>query len=409
MELRFAWKKSKFINLLVFLTNMGLPIFMVLPIILNSNTTPFIVLMRFFILGISILLFVFPYNASIKQGKAPLAFWAFIFFWMVYLTRVVFDLFIFPITIHSQNIDTTKILSFAFFMCFLPVVAIYRNREFIDYSYISEKFIYWLFFESVVVILLLIFHFKTQFFGVFGNRSLITHGETTFPLNPIAISRIGASLSLAAVYMYSVLKSFGGLKFLVFLSIGIVLMLIGGSRGPLISLLIVLSILSLKWMWNFKYYLVILSIIISLYLISLQFDLFELDIVYRFWNLSNNEGFDRVGHWNSAINQFLNHPILGDKIFDDYLGSYPHNLLFEILMSVGLIGFGLFMLFFVPVIVRIINELLVPSSRLGLLSLMCILHFIFSLSSSSIYYSVELWGLMGLILFAPKIIESKNN
>ena len=39
--------------------------------------------------------------------------------------------------------------------------------------------------------------------------------------------------------------------------------------------------------------------------------------------------YGREDHFESAINQFINNPFLGDKIFDNYKDYYPHNLFLE--------------------------------------------------------------------------------
>lgn len=387
--------------------------FMVLPIFLNMATTPFMIILRALILLVSIVLLFSPTLTGQLTERTPYYISAFFIFWLIYLSRMIFDLYIIPIPILSNNVDTTKVVNFALFMCFLPSLTIYLNRSSIDIYRISSKILDWIFLESLVVLILMIYFFNSNFINVFANRSLITHGDTFFPINPIAISRIGASLVLASIYSFSFLRKLSTRRFLLYLFLGLVLLIIGGSRGPFISLFFVLFILSVKWISSFKYYLYVFFVLILVYVVSIKSKINEIDFIVRILSLSDSDSFDRIGHWNSALSQFLANPFIGDKIFDDYLGSYPHNLILEVFMSVGLLGAMFFLLFFLVLIRRILKVIFHYDVEIGLIGSLCLLHFVFSLSSSSIYYSVELWSLIALMLFYPfslnQTVENLNN
>lgn len=399
--MRLGATKSKLISNLIFLLNCGLPLFMLPPIFLNTATTPFMIILRGLILLASIVLLFSSTLTSELNERTPYYISAFFIFWFIYLSRIIFDLYINPIPILSKNVDTTKVANFALFMCFLPSLTIYLNRSNIDIYSISRNILDWIFLESVVVLILMIYFFKSNFINVFTNRSLITHGDTFFPINPITISRIGASLVLASIYTYTFLRKLSVRKFILYLILGLVLLIIGGSRGPFISLFVILFILSLKWMNSLKYYLYVLFVLIVVYIVSIKFNLQEIDFIVRILSLGDSDSFDRIGHWNSALSQFIANPIIGDKIFDDYLGSYPHNLILEVFMSVGLLGGIFFSLFFIALIRRILKVIFYYDLEIGLIGALCLLYFIFSLSSSSIYYSIELWSLIALLLFYP--------
>lgn len=394
-------QKSVLLKSLVFWVNIGMPLSMVFPILLNSNTTPFVVVMRVLIMLISLFLIFSSDFKQLKSIKFSISQLAFFLFWGVYLVRLIFDLYLFPIYIRSENVDVTKILSFTIFMCILPNLAIFINRNNLDLKSINFKFLYWLVLESIVVLFLLLWHFKTNLIMVFANRSMITHGDSIFPLNPIFLSRLGASLILVILLNYSEIKTYGLYKVILYFILGLFLLFIGGSRGPLISLTIVICLILFSRLNSLKVYIYVLIVGILVYLFSSNFQLFELDIFKRILN-NDIDSFDRMGHWQSAISQFLNNPFFGDKIFDNYLGSYPHNILLEILMSTGLLGFLLFVLSIKSASIKLFNNIFKVNSNLKSISALCLLNFLFSLSSSSIYYSVEFWNLTGLLLFLPK-------
>jgi O-antigen ligase len=67
----------------------------------------------------------------------------------------------------------------------------------------------------------------------------------------------------------------------------------------------------------------------------------------------NNIKEDRDYEWESAFNQFLDSPLLGDAFVTDYDKSYCHNILLDVMMSTGLLGGVLFSIFFNFLIVKL--------------------------------------------------------
>lgn len=399
MVAKLSIKKSNLIQILVFLLNFGLPIFMVIPIISGTNTTPYMILLRLIILIVSAILVLF--SGRFKTRELNIITVSFFVFWFFYLLRIIADVFIHPIIVTNENTDLSKVVSFAVFMCFLPSCAIYLNRSKINLEVLSGKLLLWFFVESFIVFCLLVVYFQGNIFDVFNDRSLITHGELFFPINPITISRIGASLVMASVYSFSVFHTLKWWKFLIFFLFGFVLLALGGSRGPIISLAAVLLLLSARSFYKIKLYINVILIILMVVFTSTWVDFSKLDVISRIVDLQSGENFDRLGHWNSAVNQFLENPVFGDKIFDNYLGTYPHNILLEVLMSVGLIGVIFFGLFTIPLIIRSIHLILFVKGGGGLIGALFLLYFFFSLSSSSLYFSVEFWCFTALLLFVP--------
>ena len=107
---------------------------------------------------------------------------------------------------------------------------------------------------------------------------------------------------------------------------------------------------------------------------------------------SDQISFGREEHFKSAFKQFINNPILGDKIFDNYSNFYPHNLFLESFMALGLFG-GLLFIF---IIFRNLVNFQQKKNYLNLYVLFSIF-LLFVCTSGSIWNSFEFWVILILI------------
>ncbi len=57
----------------------------------------------------------------------------------------------------------------------------------------------------------------------------------------------------------------------------------------------------------------------------------------------------RVVIWQHTWDQFLASPIFGNSLESEYAGFHPHNVLLEVLISTGILGFTMFVLFLIQV------------------------------------------------------------
>jgi hypothetical protein len=119
---------------------------------------------------------------------------------------------------------------------------------------------------------------------------------------------------------------------------------LGASRGSLFALVIPFILLgtvgqSTKALFRSQFF-----IIGFLGMLVFLDQKFSSGLLNRFFETSEaietgSSSAVRVEIWGSSFNQFLNHPILGDKIEVDNWDGYPHNLLIESLQTMGLFGF----------------------------------------------------------------------
>jgi O-antigen ligase len=63
----------------------------------------------------------------------------------------------------------------------------------------------------------------------------------------------------------------------------------------------------------------------------------------------------RLKIWTDGLHQFLRNPLFGNSLESEYVNFHPHNILIEILISTGLLGFISFILFIVYVFAKSIR------------------------------------------------------
>lgn len=136
------------------------------------------------------------------------------------------------------------------------------------------------------------------------------------------------------------------LKFIIIgiILLAILVMLRSGSRGPVLSLIVVSLFFLLA---NAKRPLLgIVIVLVSAFIVFIAIEYVK-DLIQEISPIlkarlfdREDQTWDRVPLYNYAINSFLNSPIIGEKFGVYYPGqiTYPHNIFLETLMQLGLIG-----------------------------------------------------------------------
>jgi hypothetical protein len=321
---------------------------MFLPLSMGLVTTPFSIAFRAFILGISFLL-IFR-NLSIPKARLHYGYAALLIFWTIYIVRLVYDLSIRQIDLGSQLGSANHLYLFAIGSTFIPLIAIAGLNGLFSAKSISKN-ILWFSFIQCIAISIIYFVLYGVSVEAFYSRHMISQllkkADLGNPINPIIISRAGGYLALISLLYKSSGKFFTFARVGLFI-FGLGLLSLGASRGPLVAFLVCIISIGLYYLyyekknlrWAKNVFLVILSFI-SLLFIYNSFEGINLSIIERVVNMTEGgyKGDARVMVWQTAWDQFVSSPIVGDKIIEDLEHSYPHNLILEVLMSVGLIGF----------------------------------------------------------------------
>jgi O-antigen ligase len=98
-----------------------------------------------------------------------------------------------------------------------------------------------------------------------------------------------------------------------------------------------------------------------------------------------------------ALQQFEGSPWLGSSFVELAQRIYPHNILVEILMTNGIVGFVLLAVLLVFVVKALLRLLQTPFAWLGLL---CLQYLTASMSSGSLYFDATFWLLPMAVLGA---------
>jgi O-antigen ligase len=162
-------------------------------------------------------------------------------------------------------------------------------------------------------------------------------------LNPISIGHAGAITLIAAFYLLveTRLTYYWRLALWTGLVLGGSVLVVSNSRGPIVALAIAIAGFFLLRLRRLSY---VMPLLILAPLVISTDNEFIANIIDRFVeqdpfavNLSNQ---DRQTSQEAAIESFLRHPIFGQHDIDPSLGagSYPHNIIIETAMALGLVG-----------------------------------------------------------------------
>ncbi|WP_157843061.1 O-antigen ligase family protein [Bacillus sp. FJAT-44742] len=309
----------------------------------------------FFILSCIIMIFVF-YKSTFEFSKQRLLFLS---IFIVFIFYSVLSLFWSLSTDYALEkiLHLGTLTLFAFVgSCFVISTNYFRYRKFIMLLLLFSLFI------SIQTIIFL-FNSPNSSVEILGNNHI----------------NIGRILGMGAIVTLSILlfkqsnkKQRLVLWFLFLLQISPILYI--GSRGPLISLLLVVALFALwkcfhrkriKKSFIISSSFVLTSIIVILPFIDINFVNLQavnrlFGIVSSFQSGDSGSASTRLDFYNHALIAWTNNIFVGNGIgswpvlygFGD-VNYYPHNILLEILTELGLIGLVIFFIFIsFPVLIR---------------------------------------------------------
>lgn len=169
--------------------------------------------------------------------------------------------------------------------------------------------------------------------------SAVNNRATLDFLNPISIGYHGLFLAAAATIAFSQYRSRQKLILcLILILLGGYLMVASGSRGPFIALLGGLLVTGSANRNANATYVLVGSVILGF---ITYFGAPEV-LLDRFRDVgSDSSALERLYASQFSIQEALDHPLLGYAYIEPITGIYPHNLLIESAMAIGLLGFVL--------------------------------------------------------------------
>jgi O-antigen ligase len=251
-------------------------------------------------------------------------------------------------------------------------------------------------------------------FGLINNQGFLFEeanefrAEANIGLNSISFATCAISLIIVSLYLRNKFK----FKILIWLSIILAIINIGlsGSRGPILQLALVglLYLFMNTKKVNPKYVFIgLISFSGVIYYLSEKFNFLGV-LIARFTTSQSELGgsdYERTLFIEGAWNQFRNSPLIGDSVEVRPYGIYPHNMLIESFMSLGILGGVLCLAILIIAFVKAIQ--LLKYKEVSWLVILFLFSYIATFTTGSIVNNFRFWTFLSLILvYKPQQIQS---
>lgn len=276
---------------------------------------------------------------------------------------------------------------FAFIIGFFPMLPfLYKmNLKTIEFS---KKALF------VITTIINIISFKSNYFAIADEKmGARLYGNEL--INPITYGQSGVVLVILCLTLFQDPKFKLKIILLPILAIALMNVALAGSRGPMIELtltFLLFIIFNFKKIGSFKISVLIISLIGAAFYFS-NYIVFFNTAIDRLSETGLNKGSEseqRYYLFKDAIEQFFNNPIFGYQA----IGVYPHNLIFEAFLSLGILGGLLFI--YIIVISIYFSISLIKTSTTNWIGLIFMMYIISTFVSGALWNSFEFWSLLAL-------------
>lgn len=385
--------------LILFGSIVGFPLVAAIAELVSINSTLISIFVRAFITVIS-LVFLIRFSRY-SYGKKVIPIIILIIFSLLYMFRIAYD-FVFV----DIDLSRPEYIFFIFFAggCFLPALALAGSTNNITENEIVKFYKIFLVISPVVLLTIMgteNYTFEYSGYTVETNRMGLTS------LNPIFAGHFAVSTFLVALYSFRLIKLnfFKSLVLLSLIIISLIVIIGSGSRGPILAGILALLIIELgvfKLVLLFLVFMIVFTIgfIPSFGEIPSMLEGIALieRIILTMDTISEGEG--RIAQYASAILLIIESPFTGGYLEDPQFKIYPHNIILESLMSIGIFG-GLALIYLIYYSAKQSIFFLDKRPEFKILSLLLIQHIIAAQFSGSIYTSTTMWVLIGFFC-APR-------
>lgn len=345
-----------------------------------------------------------------NEKKIKFDLFAIFSFWIVYSIRIIYDT---NNGINMLGYDNFYVYGFAFGSILIPMISISCWGKNIDLTKIPI-IVFWLLLVSNVCIFLTIIHQSESIdSNIFLQRIQVDgiSGSEESLLNSITLSFYGELLALSSIFHLTIYKQLNKFLLIISLFLGILLLIIGASRGPFL-IFIVVSVLLLiyhfqlrkfNFVFIFKIFLGFFCSILTIFIVIR--DKLILDDFYIFQRLftfyeerQNGEENIRDILLKKAFNDFLDSPLIGKQFVSSYDNFYPHNIFVEVLMALGVVGAVLFGIFLTSIFIKLSVLFFSKNKHAFFIVVIYVPVLLGNLFSSSLIFSVDFWLLSMLII-----------
>ena len=285
-----------------------------------------------FTMYLFLLVGVFLLRANSGDYKIQLVNSWFNLYYLLFLCIIVVFL-IYPIHFHTAEDKFFRLLYLIVFKIFAlsllnykyiyhNKVILYRNLAF------SSSFILCLFFVSYQL-------------GFTANYNDSTRKVLVGFLNPIWFSRFVADFCFIIIFYMLIKKKFN-FVFLVSIFFGLLLLFSSGSRGPFVALLVTVYFFIYIRYYDYRKKIVLVSLVLGVTVLPfavvllMNFNMYS--VIARQEYIFKSMGFIMNNVWGYGFSSF------GMLVRGVDVIAYPHNIFFEILVEMGILGFFVFLL-----------------------------------------------------------------
>lgn len=343
----------------------------------------------------------FLFLKSLKKLSIPKINILFFFFVLAYLLRLFID--------YNNGayyyLSIPEVFVYLISFCVIPFYFIstitFTKRSF---EIIFNSLLY-----SGLLFSVLVLFFYGKYIGSVARLGIGTTSEEV--LNPLALSY--SSIMIISIFFFYLLHNQLSTKkkllMILTIALSIIPFFLGASRGSLVAILVTAFVYFFTSK-NFKAVLYtsffIVITVLALFILDDYFNSGLLDRVFETTQgiERGSAGAERLNIWDSALNQFINYPFIGDKLEVNNWNSYAHNILIETLQTTGIFGFLplIILLFYIWKIVFFISK---HHRKYFWVVILFIQSFVQSCFSGAIYNSSWLWMSMALVIGLYKMIN----
>jgi len=271
-----------------------------------------------------------------KNANQPV-FIAFIAFSLLYISRVMLEI-LKGSTYHMSNISfLLYFLSFGF----LPFILLYLKEDLV----LDQKLYKSAILISGVLLAIFTIVFYRDLIGNVSRISLAISKDENY-ISPLALSYSGSlamGVALALLFTTKV-KKVNRLFLLGTAALSCVPFFLGASRGSVIALIIPFALFIIYQKNKVKSFYLFIALLFAGFLLVTLSSYFGSSVIDRFTGIGNavdtgSSSASRLNIWEIAFEHFLNNPILGFGLESPETGNYPHNIIVEVLLATGMLGF----------------------------------------------------------------------
>lgn len=292
------------------------------------------------------------------------------------------------------------ICAYSFIYCIIPFLFFLINNNNQTLKIYKKAII----FSGVLLSITSYFLYGKLLFNGIGRISMAKYvmGNDFETISPLSLSYASSLVIVICLFYiaYSKLSNKTKIYYWLTIILSMVPFFLGASRGSVIALIFsFLLIILFKGSIRTKFYSFLLLFVIGL-VTYFSAEQIGSSVVRRILNLSEDissgsSSVTRIELWHSAWNQFLTSPIWGDSV-QSIIPPHPHNIILEVLMSVGIIGFIPFIVLVISAIKRgIVIIRKVPEH--SWVFILFIQGMIQNMFSGTVYTAIFFWSGMALI------------